>query len=186
MVAGNLPYYITSPILLHLAASHAALDRAVLMVQREVAERNTGCGPARLRSTFRDRADVRACGGAVPLPAGRVFTAAAGGLDCFPLAIRPRSAELGVEEKSYLAFARKAFAQKRKTLGNNLRAAGYAPAQIRDALARAGIEPTTALKLSRWKCWQAFSMAWRCSNRNTLQKLKSYIDDISRWPDRIG
>ena len=41
VVTGNLPYYITSPILLHLAASHAALDRAVLMVQREVAERIT-------------------------------------------------------------------------------------------------------------------------------------------------
>ena len=40
-VVGNLPYYITSPILLKLAASHAALDLAVLMVQREVAERVT-------------------------------------------------------------------------------------------------------------------------------------------------
>ena len=38
-VLGNLPYYITSPILLKLAASHAALDRAVLMVQREMADR---------------------------------------------------------------------------------------------------------------------------------------------------
>src|SRR5579863_5591235 len=35
-VAGNLPYYITSPILMKLAENHAALDRAVLMVQREV------------------------------------------------------------------------------------------------------------------------------------------------------
>ena len=43
-VAGNLPYYITSPILLKLAASHAALDRAVLMVQREVADR-VAAGP---------------------------------------------------------------------------------------------------------------------------------------------
>ena len=40
-VAGNLPYYITSPILLKLAASNAALDLAVLMVQREVADRVT-------------------------------------------------------------------------------------------------------------------------------------------------
>jgi len=40
-VAGNLPYYITSPILLKLAASHASLDVAVLMVQREVAHRVT-------------------------------------------------------------------------------------------------------------------------------------------------
>ena len=41
LVVGNLPYGITSPILLKLAASHAALDRAVLMVQREVADRVT-------------------------------------------------------------------------------------------------------------------------------------------------
>src|SRR6185312_10228296 len=38
-VVGNLPYYITSPILLRLAASHAMLDQALLMVQREVADR---------------------------------------------------------------------------------------------------------------------------------------------------
>ncbi len=40
-VAGNLPFYITSPILLKLAGSHAALESAVLMVQREVADRVT-------------------------------------------------------------------------------------------------------------------------------------------------
>ena len=39
LVFGNLPYGITTPILLKLAASHAALDCAVLMVQREVADR---------------------------------------------------------------------------------------------------------------------------------------------------
>src|SRR5579863_10493285 len=38
-VVGNLPYYITSPILLKLAESHSSLDRAVLMMQREVADR---------------------------------------------------------------------------------------------------------------------------------------------------
>ena len=38
---GNLPYYITSPILTKLAESAVVLDRAVLMVQREVAERVT-------------------------------------------------------------------------------------------------------------------------------------------------
>ena len=40
-MAGNLPYYITSPILLKLAANRAALELAVLMVQREVADRIT-------------------------------------------------------------------------------------------------------------------------------------------------
>ncbi len=46
-VAGNLPYYITSPIVLKLAESHAALDLAVLMVQREVAERITAAPGSR-------------------------------------------------------------------------------------------------------------------------------------------
>jgi 16S rRNA (adenine1518-N6/adenine1519-N6)-dimethyltransferase len=39
VVVGNLPYYITSEILLHLYAHAGALDRAVLMIQREVADR---------------------------------------------------------------------------------------------------------------------------------------------------
>src|ERR1700685_4467063 len=38
-VVGNLPYYISSPILMHLFAPSAVIDRAVLMAQREVAER---------------------------------------------------------------------------------------------------------------------------------------------------
>ena len=38
-VAGNLPYYITSPILLGLLDARAHVARAVVMVQKEVAER---------------------------------------------------------------------------------------------------------------------------------------------------
>src|SRR5271168_2241294 len=38
-IVGNLPYYITSQILLHLFDHHQAIDRAVVMVQREVADR---------------------------------------------------------------------------------------------------------------------------------------------------
>ena len=38
-IIGNLPYYITSDILLHLFAAAPILHRAVLMMQREVADR---------------------------------------------------------------------------------------------------------------------------------------------------
>jgi len=41
----------------------------------------------------------------------------------------------------FLRFVRMAFAQKRKTLSNNLRAAGYAPAHITAALEQAGVLP---------------------------------------------
>src|SRR5438445_1623196 len=39
VVCGNLPYHLTSPILFHLLDQRAAVRRAVLLVQREVAER---------------------------------------------------------------------------------------------------------------------------------------------------
>ena len=49
-VAGNLPYYITSPILDKTLALGAQLIRAVFLVQKEVAERLTAPpGIARLR-----------------------------------------------------------------------------------------------------------------------------------------
>jgi len=45
-----------------------------------------------------------------------------------------RFAQLGVEESTFLPFVRTAFAQKRKTLTNNLRAAGFSAAAIAAAL----------------------------------------------------
>jgi 16S rRNA (adenine1518-N6/adenine1519-N6)-dimethyltransferase len=51
----------------------------------------------------------------------------------------PRFEELGVDEAGFLRFVRTAFAQKRKTLANNLRAAGYSGASIQDALKRADV-----------------------------------------------
>jgi 16S rRNA (adenine1518-N6/adenine1519-N6)-dimethyltransferase len=141
-VAGNLPYYITSPILLKLAASHAALELAVLMVQREVADRITADPGSR---------DYGLLSVTVPMygPAERLFTLPPEAFSpppevhstVFRWRFAPRFAELGVEEDGFLRFVRKAFAQKRKTLANNLRAAGVAPAVAAAAMARAGIDP---------------------------------------------
>ena len=63
-----------------------------------------------------------------------------------------------MEEKSFLGFARQAFAQKRKTLANNLRAAGFAPADTANALASAGVDAQVrAEKLDLAQ----FSLLWR-------------------------
>jgi 16S rRNA (adenine1518-N6/adenine1519-N6)-dimethyltransferase len=53
----------------------------------------------------------------------------------------PRFAELDLEVDGFLRFLRQAFAQKRKTIANNLRAAGLAPAAVVAALVRADIDP---------------------------------------------
>jgi 16S rRNA (adenine1518-N6/adenine1519-N6)-dimethyltransferase len=139
-VAGNLPYYITSPILMKLAQSHAALDRAVLMVQRELADRIVA-GPG--------SRDYGVLSVAVQMygPVEPLFTLPPRAFSpppdvhstVFRWRFAPRFAELGVEEAGFLRFVREAFAQKRKTLVNNLRAAGYAQAAIYDAIARASV-----------------------------------------------
>src|SRR5246127_624314 len=115
-VVGNLPYYITSPILLKLAANHASLDRAVLMMQREVADRVVA-GP-RSRDYGVLSVTVQMYG-----PVERLFTLPPGAFSPPPevhsTVIRwrfsPRFAELHVDESTFFGFVRQAFAQKRKT-----------------------------------------------------------------------
>jgi 16S rRNA (adenine1518-N6/adenine1519-N6)-dimethyltransferase len=145
LVVGNLPYGITSQILLKLAASHAApgrtvpsqpvLDRAVLMVQREVADRITAKPGSRdyglLSVTVQMYGSVESLFTLSPesfSPPPDVHSTV------FRWRFAPRFAALGVEEAAFLPFVRKAFSQKRKTLANNLRAAGFAADAIDAAL----------------------------------------------------
>ena len=125
LVVGNLPYYITSPILLHLAASAATLDLAVLMVQREVADRVTAEPGTREYGVL--TTTLQLYGSATPLftlppeafvPPPEVHSTV------FRWSFAPRFAELGVDEAGFITFLKQCFAQKRNTLSNNLRAAG--------------------------------------------------------------
>ena len=141
-VVGNLPYYITSPILHRLAASHSVLERAVLMMQREVAERVTAEPGSRdyglLSATVQLYGAVESLFTLPPdafSPPPKVHSAVIG------WRMAPRFAELGVEEAGFLGFLRRAFAQKRKTLVNNLRAAGMPPGSIARALEGASVDP---------------------------------------------
>jgi len=142
LVFGNLPYGITSQILLKLAASHASVERAVLMVQREVADRIAAQPGSRDYGLL--SVTVQMYGAAEKLftlppsafsPPPDVFST------IFRWRFAPRFTELGLDEASFLPFVRKAFAQKRKTLMNNLRAAGISAADAASALARAQIDP---------------------------------------------
>jgi 16S rRNA (adenine1518-N6/adenine1519-N6)-dimethyltransferase len=140
-IAGNLPYYITSPILLKLAASHASLDLAVLMVQREVADRVTAAPGSRDYGLL--TATVQMYG-----PVESVFTLPPSAFSpppqvhstVFRWRFAPRFAELGVEESGFLRFLRQVFAQKRKTLANNLRTAGFSTSAASAALEKSGID----------------------------------------------
>ncbi len=140
-VAGNLPYAITSPILLKLAASHAAIDVAVLMVQREVADRVTASPGTRdyglLSVTMQMYGTVEQL---FTLPPSAFEPPPNVHSTVFRWRFAPRFEELGVDEAGFLRFLRQIFAQKRKTLANNLRAAGVSPEKAASALATARID----------------------------------------------
>ncbi len=127
-VVGNLPYYITSDILLALfaAASKGLLGRAVLMMQREVAERVAATPGSRDYGLLSATTQMYAQADALFTLPPEAFSPPP---DVFSSVVRlhfaPRFAELGVDAKGFDGFLKQAFAQKRKTLANNLRFAGY-------------------------------------------------------------
>jgi 16S rRNA (adenine1518-N6/adenine1519-N6)-dimethyltransferase len=130
---GNLPYYITSDILLKLFAAGSAgvVTRAVLMMQREVADRVAAAPGVRDYGLLSATAQMNA-------QVDHLFTLPPSAFSPSPdvystvlrLQFAPRFTELGVDAAGFDIFLRHCFAQKRKTLQNNLRAAGHSPEQI--------------------------------------------------------
>jgi 16S rRNA (adenine1518-N6/adenine1519-N6)-dimethyltransferase len=132
-VIGNLPYYITSDILLKLFATgkDGLLSRAVLMMQREVADRLSAAPGVRdyglLSATTQMHAQVDSLFTLPPeafSPPPEVFSTV------LRLHFAPRFAELGVDAAGFDRFLKTLFAQKRKTLQNNLRAGGFAADRV--------------------------------------------------------
>jgi 16S rRNA (adenine1518-N6/adenine1519-N6)-dimethyltransferase len=142
-VVGNLPYYISSEILLRLFACARGdvrpnraglLTRAILMMQREVADRVAAAPGVRdyglLSATAQMNARVEKLFTLPPeafSPPPDVYSTV------LRLEFAPRFAELGVDPAAFDTFLRACFAQKRKTLANNLRAAGFPAEKLRAA-----------------------------------------------------
>jgi 16S rRNA (adenine1518-N6/adenine1519-N6)-dimethyltransferase len=120
---GNLPYYITSPIVHRLLAQADRLEAAFLVVQLEVAERMMARPGSRdfayfsAFTQFYSRPEIllRIPPGAFQ-PPPKVYSA------LVALHLPGERAKLGIsDEAGFLRFLKVCFAQKRKTLRNNLR-----------------------------------------------------------------
>ena len=132
-VVGNLPYYITSEILLHLfaAARDGVVSRAVLMMQREVAERIAAAPGASEYGALSALTQMHArVTNLFTLPPSAFSPPPEVYSTVLRLEFAPRFTELGVDFAGFNRLLRASFAQKRKTLANNLRTAGYSAAQI--------------------------------------------------------
>jgi 16S rRNA (adenine1518-N6/adenine1519-N6)-dimethyltransferase len=140
-VVGNLPYYITSDILLRLFEFHDQFDVIVIMVQREVADRIAAEPGSRdyglLSATAQLYTRVEKLFTLPPdafTPPPKVHSTA------LRMTVAPRFVELQIKPQEFIGFLKTAFAMKRKTLLNNLKK-DYREAMVRDTLKAAGIRP---------------------------------------------
>jgi 16S rRNA (adenine1518-N6/adenine1519-N6)-dimethyltransferase len=118
-VAGNLPYAVTGGIFRRLVAQHARVERAVLMVQREVRDRLIGQPGTKqygaLTVFTRGVFDVRSV---CIVPAGAFHPPPR--IDSAVVELTPRSTPLDVEQKTFVSIVRASFEARRKTLRNAL------------------------------------------------------------------
>lgn len=141
-VFGNLPYYITSPILHHLFAAHRSIRAMTLLMQLEVADRLTA------QPGSRDYGYLTVLTQIYSEPC-RLFTVPPGAFSPPPkvqsalvdFRLSPRLPGWSDEEiDRFLDFARRSFAQKRKTLLNNLESQ-FPRKRVEAALFRLGLPP---------------------------------------------
>ena len=122
VIAGNLPYYITSPILERVFDLQGAWERAVFLVQAEVAER-IAAGPGTRDFGYLSVLVQTHAHAEILLPVGREAFRPQPKVDSAVVRLTPRDAgaELGIADvPAFLKFAQHCFRHKRKTLRNNL------------------------------------------------------------------
>jgi 16S rRNA (adenine1518-N6/adenine1519-N6)-dimethyltransferase len=117
-VVGNLPYYITSPILSHLFAHTGAWTRAVFLVQREVAERMTASPGTRDYGYLTVQVSLY-CHARLVVHVPPAAFRPPPKVDSAVVLLEPKAVDPPAA-KSLLELASRAFAHKRKTLRNNL------------------------------------------------------------------
>lgn len=142
-VCANLPYYITSPLIMALLESRLPVESLTVMVQREAADRL--CAAPGTRAA-----------GAVTLAvayyaeAEKLFDVSRGSFMPAPnvdsavirLTVRKTPPVSARDEKTMFRLIRAGFGQRRKTLLNSLSAALPDRDRLRAALETAGVSPT--------------------------------------------
>ena len=140
VVVANLPYYVSTPLLFKLLECSQTLDRLILMMQTEVAQRLAARPGTKEYGVLSVLTQYKAA----------VTVAFRVSPHCF----RPRptvgSAVVHLQikttesldadlERRFIQLARAAFAHRRKTVLNSLRDEGYAAGAVTAALNRCGI-----------------------------------------------
>lgn len=166
VICANLPYYITSPIVMMLLESRLPINSITVMVQKEAADRLTAevgsreAGAVTVAVNYYAKASlVRKVSRGSFMPQPNVDSAV------IKLDIRPEPPSRVINEKAFFKLVRAGFAQRRKTLLNSVSSAGgINKEKIKTALESCGL-PLTARA-------EGLTMAELCALSNALEKLK--------------
>lgn len=152
VLAGNLPYNLSGPILEWIFLSARYWRRVVVMLQLEVARRLVAQPATR---EFGPLAVARA----LHFDAGRKFLVHPGAFFPIPavtsavVELIPTTAPPVVvqDRDHFLRFVHALFAHRRKNLRNNLLAAGEIPEQLEEALKSSGVDGRLRAEQLRWE-----------------------------------
>jgi 16S rRNA (adenine1518-N6/adenine1519-N6)-dimethyltransferase len=141
-IYGNLPYYITSPILHHLFASAELIDEIHIVIQQEVALRlvappgTRDYGYLSVLTQYCSRPEL-----VLEIPRGAFRPPPEVSSALVTLRLPGERAKLPeINEAAFLEFVKLAFSQKRKVLVNNLKPR-VKPELVREALAELTLRP---------------------------------------------
>ncbi len=143
-IIGNLPYYITTPIIMKLLEEGVEADGITVMMQKEVADRikavpNTKAYGA-LSVAVQYYCEVETV---VNVPKEVFIPQPQVDSTVLRLNIRKEKAVRAVSDEMFFKVVKAGFGQRRKTLSNSLMGVdGISKEIVKDALEAAGIEPT--------------------------------------------
>ena len=159
-VVANLPYYITTPIIMGLLEARMPIDVLVTMVQKEVAQRMIATpgtkdyGSLSVAVQYYTKAEIMFIvkpDSFIPQPSVESAVIRCTILDKPPVQ---------VNEKIFFRVVKAAFAQRRKTLLNTLKTTGVPVEALKIILAAAGIDGTRRGETLSLDEFAALANAW--------------------------
>lgn len=140
-VVANLPYYITTPIIMSLLESRLPIERLVVMVQKEVALRMVAkpgtkdYGALSVAVQYYTKPDI-----VLDVPPKSFLPAPAVTSSVIRCVLRDKPPVDLVDEKLFFRVVKAGFAQRRKTFANTMKTTGLSKDRIEELLAKANID----------------------------------------------
>ena len=140
-VVANLPYYITTPIIMSLLESKLPIERLVVMVQKEVALRMVAkpgtkdYGALSVAVQYYTKPDI-----VLDVPPKSFLPAPAVTSSVIRCVLRDKPPVDVIDEKLFFRVVKAGFAQRRKTFANTMKTTGLSKDRIEELLAKANID----------------------------------------------